>query len=63
MALLFFPKARLYKHPARYTRAEVNAVANYCFLTKSANLATRDRLPEEYFSEVESQHPGALASQ
>jgi len=56
-----FPKARLYKH--KYLRPEVNAVANFCFLTKDTNLNISDTLPEEYFPEVERNHPGALASQ
>lgn len=56
-----FPKAQLYKHG--FQRAEVNAVANFCFLTKDTNLVISDQLPEAYFVEVESKHPGALASQ
>jgi len=56
-----FPKARLYKR--NYKRPEVNALANFCFLTKDTNLDISDRLPEEYFPEVEAAHPGALASQ
>lgn len=31
-----FPKAQLYKR--KYSRAEVNALANFCFLTKDTNL-------------------------
>ncbi len=56
-----FPKARLYKR--HHTRPEVNALANFCFLTKDTNLDISDRLPEDYFPEVEQAHPGALASQ
>ena len=56
-----FPKSKLYKQER--TRAEVNALANFCFLTKETNLSISDQLPEEYFPEVESTHPGALASQ
>lgn len=56
-----FPKAQLYKHG--YKRAEVNALANFCFLTKDTNLVISDRRTEEYFPEVEKAHPGALASQ
>jgi hypothetical protein len=56
-----FPKAQLYKR--KYKRPEVNALANFCFLTKDTNLVIRDRLPEAYFPEVERAHPGALASQ
>lgn len=56
-----FPKAQLYKR--KFKRPEVNALANFCFLTKDTNLDISDRLPEHYFPEVEKAHPGALASQ
>lgn len=56
-----FPKAQLYKQ--KWRKAEVNALANFCFLTKETNLDIRARLPEEYFPMVEAAHPGALASQ
>lgn len=56
-----FPKAQLYKQ--KYKRAEVNAVANFCFLTKDTNLKISDRRPEAYFPKIEEAHPGALASQ
>ncbi len=56
-----FPKAQLYKHG--YKKAKINALANFCFLTKDTNLSISDRLPEEYFPEVEKAHPGALSSQ
>lgn len=56
-----FPKAQLYKR--KYKRPEVNALANFCFQTKATNLDITDRLPEKYFSEIEGNHPGALASQ
>lgn len=56
-----FPKAQLYKQG--HTRSAVNALANFCFLTKDTNLDITDRLPEEYFPEVEAAHPGVLASQ
>jgi hypothetical protein len=56
-----FPKAQLYKQ--KFTRAEVNALGNFCFLTKDTNLEISDRLPENYFTEIETKHPGALASQ
>jgi hypothetical protein len=56
-----FPKAQLYK--LKHKRPEVNALANFCFLTKDTNLSISDRLPEEYFPEIETMHPGALASQ
>lgn len=56
-----FPKAQLYK--LKFKRPEVNALANFCFQTKQTNLEISDRLPEEYFSDFENRHPGALASQ
>jgi hypothetical protein len=56
-----FPKAQLYKE--KFMRADVNALANFCFLTKDTNLNISDRLPEDYFPEIEQAHPGALASQ
>ncbi|MCB1949424.1 hypothetical protein, partial [Nitrosomonas sp.] len=56
-----FPKAQLYKHD--YRKSEVNAIANFCFLTKDTNLNISDRLPEIYFAEVAEKHPGALATQ
>ena len=56
-----FPKAQLYK--LNHKRADVNALANFCFLTKDTNLNISDRLPERYFPEIEAKHPGALASQ
>lgn len=56
-----FPKSQLYKH--KYNRTETNAIANFCFLTKNTNLSISNRFPEEYFSQIEDKHPGALASQ
>jgi hypothetical protein len=56
-----FPKAQLYKR--KFKRPEVNALANFCFLTKDTNLDISDRLPEEYFPKIEAAQPGALASQ
>lgn len=58
-----FPKAQLKKHKLQYKKAEINAVANFCFLTKDTNLEISDTLPEIYFREIEKNHPGALASQ
>ena len=56
-----FPKAMLYK--LKYRRPEVNAVANFCFLTKDTNLQIGSQRPEDYFPKVEALHPGVLASQ
>jgi hypothetical protein len=55
-----FPKKVLYMH--KYERPQVNAIANFTFLTQSANLWVLDREPAEYFSEVEERNPGALES-
>jgi len=56
-----FPKAVLYQ--AGYSRVQVNAVANLCFLTRETSLVTAKREPQEYFAAIEAMHPGALASQ
>ena len=56
-----FPKSQLYA--AKFDRAEVNAVANFCFLTQETNRWIGNRLPEAYFEVVETKNPGALASQ
>ena len=56
-----FPKALLYKHG--YQRGEVNAVANFCFLTKQTNINISATKPAVYMPEVEHRQPGALASQ
>ena len=56
-----FPKALLYREG--FPKSQVNAVANFCFLTKDTNLQISDRAPAEYFAEIEERHPGALASQ
>jgi hypothetical protein len=56
-----FPKALLYEHG--YHRSQVNAVANFCFLTQDTNLKIGKRAPADYFAEVEATHPGVLESQ
>jgi len=56
-----FPKAQLYKHG--YSRSQVNAVANFCFLTKDTNLAIGAQRPRDYFPKIQAEHPGALDSQ
>ena len=56
-----FPKSQLYKR--KYKRPEVNALANFCFLTKNTNLDISNQLPQDYFPKIEKKHPGALASQ
>ena len=55
-----FPKALLYKHG--YSRPEVNAVANFTFLTLETNRAVSDRPPELYIPAYDKKHPGAVSS-
>jgi len=55
-----FPKALLYQN--NYTLSEVNAIANFTFLTQETNLDISDRNPAEYFEEIIVKHPGALES-
>ncbi|HEX6478365.1 MAG TPA: DUF262 domain-containing protein [Ktedonobacteraceae bacterium] len=56
-----FPRAKLYKHG--YSQSEVNAIANFCFLTQDSNLVISDQEPSIYFKKIEHDFPGALASQ
>ncbi len=56
-----FPRGYLYKHG--YARPQVNALANFTFLTQETNLEITDRAPEEYLKEIAEKHPGALESQ
>lgn len=56
-----FPKTALYE--AGYGKAQVNAVANFCFLGRETSLIIGKREPQEYFSAVEAMHPGTLAAQ
>jgi hypothetical protein len=55
-----FPKALLYKYG--YDRQEVNALANFTFLTQETNLCVSDRNPAEYLPEYARKHPGAIDS-
>lgn len=56
-----FPKARLYERG--YARSQVNAIANFAFLTQDSNLQIGAKKPRDYLTEIEAKHPGALASQ
>lgn len=56
-----FPKSKLYAHG--YSQNDVNAVANFMFLTQETNLKVSARDPQEYFATMEAQNPGVLASQ
>lgn len=55
-----FPKKRLYD--AGFNRSQVNAVANFTFLTQDTNLVVSDRDPAEYLSEFADRNPQAVAS-
>lgn len=57
-----FPRDFL-KRNGHDDKKAVNALGNFCFMTKNSNLQISNRPPQEYFPEVESQHPGALTSQ
>lgn len=56
-----FPKALLRKHG--FDRNEINALANFCFLTQDTNIRIGMRDPAEYLPEVQAKHPGVLESQ
>lgn len=56
-----FPKAQLRKHG--YSHGRINSLANFCFLTKRCNQQISDRLPNDYFPEVEAKYRDALGSQ
>jgi hypothetical protein len=56
-----FPKAYLYKQD--YELTDVNAIANFAFLTKESNLSLSDTPPHEYLPRVAAEQPGALESQ
>ena len=43
-----FPKAILYDTDPPYERSDVNALANFTFLTKDTNLKVSDKNPEDY---------------
>ncbi len=55
-----FPKARLYE--AHYERHEVNALANFTFLTQESNLIVSAREPDEYLADLHARDPGLLRS-
>ena len=55
-----FPKSKLYDYG--YAKSEVNAIANFTFLTKESNLDISNKDPMDYMSEIEVNHPGALES-
>lgn len=56
-----FPKQLLYRHG--YPRSQVNALANFAFLTLETNRSLGKRAPADYFAACEERQPGVLASQ
>ncbi len=56
-----FPKSQLRKQG--YSPREINALANFCFLTADCNKKISNKLPEKYLPGCEQDHPGVLASQ
>ena len=54
-----FPKSLLHK---RYSKAEVNAIANFTFLTQETNLEVSNKDPKVYLEEYVKRHPGAVES-
>ena len=56
-----FPKKVL--READYDRRQINALANFCFLTKDCNLHLAAQAPEDYFPRIAAEQPGALESQ
>ena len=55
-----FPKALLHDS---CNRSEINAIANYCFLTKETNIRIGAQPPSEYLPEIKAKYPRALESQ
>ena len=55
-----FPKSLLYKK--EFERHEVNALANFTFLTQETNLKVSNRKPAEYFREFVEKQPGSVES-
>lgn len=55
-----FPKYVLYKHG--YSRPEVNALANFTFLTQDTNLKVLNKEPLDYIPYYESKNRGVVSS-
>ena len=55
-----FPKSLLYAHG--YERHEVNALANFTFLTQETNLKVSNRDPAEYIQKFVAHQPQAIES-
>ncbi len=56
-----FPKWQLRKAGINKV-SDINALANFTFLTKECNLCLGTQLPQDYFPHYEAKHPGVLAS-
>ncbi len=56
-----FPKAQLREYG--YSKQQINALANFCFLTAACNKEIGAQKPENYFPKYEGEFPGVLASQ
>ena len=55
-----FPKSLLYEHG--YERHEVNALANFTFLSQDTNLRVSNRDPSEYIREFVEKRPSSIES-
>lgn len=55
-----FPKSLLYER--KFERHEVNALANFTFLTQDTNLKVSNRDPAEYIREFVNKHPRSIES-
>jgi len=55
-----FPKRLLRKH--KYSRPQINAIANFTFITQEANLKISAKEPVEYLEAIETRYPGVIAS-
>ncbi len=55
-----FPKSKLYEYG--YERNEVNALANFTFLTQECNIEVSNKNPEDYLKHFASSQPGVIES-
>jgi hypothetical protein len=55
-----FPRKLLYDYG--YKKSQVNALANFTFLTQETNLIVTKRSPSEYLEEYVKKHPGSVES-
>ena len=57
-----FPKSRLYRYEPPYPMREVNALANFTFLTQRCNQEVSNHKPAEYIPYYERLNPGVVQS-